>query len=32
MKELPPTLTKPFRARELVEKLGELLAREGTGR
>ncbi len=32
MKELPPTLTKPFRARELVEKLRELLAREGTGR
>lgn len=32
MKELPPTLTKPFRARELVEKLGELLANAGTGR
>ena len=32
MKELPPTLTKPFRARELVEKLGELLGKEGTGR
>ncbi len=32
MKEMPPTLTKPFRARELVDKLGELLAREATRR
>ncbi|MCL4502709.1 MAG: ATP-binding protein [Deltaproteobacteria bacterium] len=27
MKEMPPTLTKPFRAQQLVQKLGELLAR-----
>lgn len=32
IKELPPILTKPFRAHELVEKLGELLARAATGR
>ena len=30
VKELPPTLTKPFRARELLNKVGELLAASET--